>query len=508
MTRYFIFAVTMFVCSCGSKNQSAKHSTAKEDQPLKTDDVVNGDKARLIDQHLLALFKDKNFSGCVFITKNDSLLLMKGYGYANRTMNLSYTPATLSCIGSITKMFTATAILKLYQQHKIKLSDKISTFFDNVPADKKNITIHQLLTHSSGFHEFLRNDGGDFEKIETADFLKRAFSEPLAFKPGAKAVYTNVGMSLLGIIIEKVSGKEYETFLQDELFTPAGITQIGYFNSLKDTSQIAIGYEGSAYWGTLLQRYAEHQGGPFWNLKANGGLYASSLDMFLWTRELHQSILPDSLTQIQFSPHIAENGQGGLSFFGYGCNIGKSKRNTPFIDNGGSNGIYYARLVQFPKEALVFYIATNNSEINANQILPEIIQLYFDGHIALNPGSQIQQFEFKGAEFLYKIMKEKGAVYFKKNIFSELKNNGFSTQDDMYFLEAGQKLIIENSLNEALTLYLIYTQYFPNIVVAWNDLGEIYIKKGEKDKAVECFKKALQLKPENERAKTMLEQLQ
>ena len=184
--------------------------------------IVAGDTCQKIDEYLTQLEKEKNFSGGLLIIKNGSKIFCKGYGWADKDSKIPFTTNTLASMGSITKAYTAAAIMKLIEQKKMSVDDHLKKFFPNIPADKADITIHQLLTHSSGFHEFLKNDGGDYEKSETTGFLKKAFSEPLAFKPGEKAVYTNVGMSILAIIIEQISGLDYEQYLKKNLFEPIG----------------------------------------------------------------------------------------------------------------------------------------------------------------------------------------------------------------------------------------------------------------------------------------------
>lgn len=504
---YFCFVLSIYSCTDQS-GETQNDSTVKAGETIVKDpDILVGDKALLIDSHLRKLEKDNKFSGGLFISRNDTLIFCKGYGMANREAKIPFGPSTLACMGSITKNFTAAGILALYRDGKLNLNDKLEKFFKNVPRDKKDITIHQLMTHSAGFHEFLENDGGDYEKLEPEAFLKRAWSEPLSFKPGTKAIYTNVGMSIAAIIIEEVSGKDYETFLKETFFNQYDMS-IGYYANDSDSTKLAVGYEGDKTWGTLQERYKKAGGGPYWNLKGNGGLYASLLDMHKWSKIFNAGkAFPDSLIQLMFTPHIAEDGTGGLFNFGYGCVVTKSRRETKMIDNGGSNGIYHARLIRLPEEGLVFYMVTNNNAANTNNILPQVTQLYFDGQISGNSQANLNQFEFKGAEFIYKTILEKGAAYFTKNIEKDLKANGFPISDDMLFLEAGQRLIKEKKVNEAVALYELYTNRFPNIIVAWNDLGEVYTMKGDKASAKKCFEQALKLKPDNERAKRMLNEL-
>jgi CubicO group peptidase (beta-lactamase class C family) len=466
--------------------------------------VASNDTCERIDNYLLNLSNQKNFSGGLLIIENGKKIFCKGYGWADKEKQIPFTPATLASIGSITKSFTATAIMKLVEQNKLSLSDPLKKFFSTVPSEKANITVHQLLTHSSGFHEFLKQDGGDYEKIEKDEYLRKAFDEPLAFKPGEKAVYTNVGMSILAIIIEQVSGLDYENYLKRNLFDPQGIQNIGYHYPVTPKEQIAIGYQNGISWGTHQQHFKEAGGGPYWNIKGNGGLEASLNDMFLWINGFtdHIVLKANTIEKI-FTPYSREEGVNRPSFFGYGCNISKSKRNTVMIDNGGSNGIFFARLVRLPEEGLVFYMVTNESSINTNMVLPNVTQLYFEGTISQDALTRQSQFENPIAKLIYDLLgkpstTDLGTVLAKENLL---------VNDDMILLEVGQKLMQENKNEQALVLYKYYTKSFPNIVVAWNDMGDIYQKLKKREEAITCYEAALKIRPENPRAKQALAKL-
>ncbi|MEO6189936.1 MAG: serine hydrolase [Saprospiraceae bacterium] len=465
---------------------------------------ANNDTCHKIDEYLMNLASEKNFSGGLLIIKDGKEILCKGYGWADKEKKIYFTPSVLTSIGSITKAFTATGIMKLVEQNKLSLDDQLVKFFPSIPSDKAKITVHQLLTHSSGFHEFLTKDGGDYEKINTEDFLKRAFSEPLAFTPGEKAIYTNVGMSILGIIIEKVSGQEYETYLRRNVFEPIGIKNIGYHfpNSLDDT--LAIGYQNGKSWGTHQEHFTKAGGGPYWNLKANGGLEVSLNEMELWINSFtNATVLNEASIQKMFTAHIQEEGNGDESFFGYGCNISKSRRNTKMISNGGSNGIYFARIVRLPEEGLVFYMVTNESSINTNMVLPNVTQLYFQGKITQDAITLKQKFEGPLEKRIYDLLITSKI----KSLETELEKENIQVDNDMMLLNVGRVLLEEKKNNEALILYQYYTKAFPNIIVAWNDMGDVYQLQNNKEEAIKCYKQALKLRPENPRAKENLEKL-
>lgn len=467
--------------------------------------TVSNDTGKLIDSYLSKLENEKGFSGGILIVKNGRETLSKCYGWANKEKKIPFTTSTLASIGSITKAFTATAIMKLTEQNMLSPDDNLKKYFPSIPADKANITIHQLLTHSSGFHEFLKKDGGDYEKINKEDFLKRAFEEPLAFKPGEKAIYTNVGYSILGIIIEQVSGLDYEGYLKTNLFEPAGIKNIGYHYPIAQADTIAIGYQNGKKWGTHQQHFEEAGGGPYWNLKANGGLEASLDEMFLWVNSFSDhTVLTKPSIQKMFTPHIGEEGYNGESFFGYGCNISQSRRNTKMIGNGGSNGIYYARIIRLPQEGLVFYIVTNESSINTNMVLPNVMQLYFQGRIEQDAMIMQPRFENELSQVIYNILEKSNIT----DLEAELTKENIKVDDDMILLEAGQTLLEENKTGKALVLYKYYTKKFPDIVVAWNDLGDIYQDLNNKAEAIKCYRQALKIRPGNPRAKEALEKLE
>ena len=146
-----------FVTGCASKKNNYTDVTSKG--------LIDNDTCILIDNYLTKLAVEKNFSGGLLIIKDGKKIFSKGYGWADMDKKIPFTQSSLASIGSITKAFTAAAIMKLAEQNKLSVDDSIKKFFPAISADKANITIHQLLTHSSGFHEFLQQDGGDYEKI-------------------------------------------------------------------------------------------------------------------------------------------------------------------------------------------------------------------------------------------------------------------------------------------------------------------------------------------------------
>ena len=228
--------------------------------------------------HYLSGMEALGFSGAIIVTHRGEVVLREGYGLADREARRPYTPTTIQSCGSITKQMTGAAILLLESQGKLSVDDPIDLYFDDLPEDRQAITIHQLLTHSSGLPGSV---GPDEEPIGARAYLDRLMAEPLQFSPGSGYGYSNAGYSLLGMIVERVSGQSYEAFLRDKLLLPAGLTETGYLLPAWDRDRLAVGYRNGERWGAVYER-GWLEDGPGWHLRANGGLHTTVDDMHRW----------------------------------------------------------------------------------------------------------------------------------------------------------------------------------------------------------------------------------
>jgi len=317
-------------------------------------EVVNRELGQKID-HYLQKAEANGYAGSVLVARGEKIILARGYGLADRENKVKQTPETVFSIGSITKQFTGAAILKLEMMGKLKVADPISKYFGDVPADKKEITLHHLLTHTAGFEGAL---GDDYDPIGREDYIKLALSSKLLFKPGERYEYSNVGFSLLGIIVELVSGKNYEDFLYEALFKPAGMERTGYLRPRFTKSELAVGYRGGERWGTALDR-AWRPEGPGWHLRANGGILSTIGDMHRWYLALkNNTVLSASAKQKYFAPHVKEYADGN-SYYGYGWVTQKTERGANLIWHNGGNGIYNAFMGFEPENDLVIIASSN-----------------------------------------------------------------------------------------------------------------------------------------------------
>jgi CubicO group peptidase (beta-lactamase class C family) len=331
--------------------------------------ISAGDQAAVSDTRTyLERLEKLGFAGVVLVARGDAPLFADGFGLADREHNVRWSPASVSTIGSITKQFTAAAILKLEEDGKLNVSDPISRYFADVPVDKAAITLHRLLTHSSGLTD---PDLGDFQAVTLADYLRLVFTTPLRFAPGTDYSYENANFSLLGAIIEKLSGQSYEAFLRERLFLPNGIFETGYQLPQWGESRLARGYLDGKLWGTVLG-HPMAADGPYWALRANGGIHTTVYDMLRWCRALLEAraLSRTSLNKL-WSPYSNE---GGDTFYGYGWSIAKAPDGTKIVTHDGGNGVFFADLAIMPDTGLVVFLMTNviSENRSANALLRQI----------------------------------------------------------------------------------------------------------------------------------------
>jgi D-alanyl-D-alanine carboxypeptidase len=183
-------------------------------------------KQNVIDNYVQSEMKRQHIPGLSFaIVKNGEVIHAQGYGLANVELNVAATPETVYHLASISKTFTAMGIMLLIEEGKVRLSDKITRYFDNIPDAWTGITIWHLLTHTSGLvHESKATDEEYWKDTTDQEVIRTAIGAPLRFLPGEQAAYSNLGYQLLGMIMHKVSEKPYAAFLKDRIFTPLGMT--------------------------------------------------------------------------------------------------------------------------------------------------------------------------------------------------------------------------------------------------------------------------------------------
>jgi CubicO group peptidase (beta-lactamase class C family) len=232
------------------------------------------------DPELEALFEqaaDDGFVGAALVTVDGRKRFARGYGLANRTTQVPNTTRTAFDVGSLLKEFTAAAIFLLEEQERLSLDDTLALLLPDVPDDKVEITLLEIIQHRAGFDTY-HDTEGDFEPMTQSEARARILAQELLFEPGADEEYSNSGYTLLADIVETVSGKAYTDFVRDELFTPAGMHESGFYSdALWQSVETAVGYESDTFGDNDPATW------PYtWALVGNGGLVSTVEDLDRW----------------------------------------------------------------------------------------------------------------------------------------------------------------------------------------------------------------------------------
>ncbi|HEX5956165.1 MAG TPA: serine hydrolase domain-containing protein [Solirubrobacterales bacterium] len=343
--------------------------TGCADDPENAADPDRADPADAAVDRFLDDILPKGASGTLVAARGRDMAHCQGFGMVDHEANVAATCDTVYDVMSMTKQFTAAAILKLEMTGRLETSDAISNYVGPVPADKREVTLHQLLTHTSGLIDAL---GDDYDRLTREEMLAAALKSELRSRPGTEYHYSNVGYSVLAAIVEKVSGIGYEEFLARHLFGPAGMTQTGYVLPEWDPDQVAVEYDPRGESRGKPSQHPWADDGPYWNLRGNGGLLSTARDMFRWHLALQgDEILDQRAKEKLFEPYARE-GPGADTYYGYGWVIMRSDGGTVAWHNGG-NGWSYGEVARLLDEGvLVFWITNRYADAAADWSLEQL----------------------------------------------------------------------------------------------------------------------------------------
>jgi len=308
-----------------------------------------------IDQLLEAKYKPNEPGATALISKNGEVIYRKAFGNANLELGIAMTPENVFEIGSITKQFTAIAILMLEEQGKLKIEDDITKFIPDYPTNGKTITIHHLLNHTSGIKSY--TSMGSFMKLSRTDMTPTELidvfkNEPMDFDPGEKFLYNNSGYILLGYIIEVASGQTYADFIEKNMFEVLGMSNSSYGSMSKLIKNRASGYQdrdgyvNAAYLSLTL---------PY----AAGSLMSNVDDLLVWQKALntYQLITKESYEK---AIHGSSLNNGEHIGYGYGLIEGNIQGSKSISHGGGIFG-YTTQGIYLPNEDVLVSILTNCS---------------------------------------------------------------------------------------------------------------------------------------------------
>jgi CubicO group peptidase (beta-lactamase class C family) len=311
-----------------------------------------------IDSMLTSVFKDKEGPGGVFLVAKDGKpIYRKAFGKANLELDVDMTPENVFQIGSMTKQFTAVAFMMLEEQGKLNVNNPISKFIPDYPNGNK-ITIHQLLTHTSGIKDFTKMKSimsiakKDMAPKDMIDFFK---NEPVDFKPGEQFLYNNSGYVVLGYIIELVSGKTYKDFIKANIFEKLGMNNSRYASDREIVKHRAYGYHNR---GAFTNKMQVSLSIPY----ASGSLMSTVDDMLKWQKAINtNSLITEVSKKKVYTNYTLNNGE--QINYAYGWHL-KDIDGVPTREHGGSIFGFKSMGVYLPS-LNIYVVGFSNCDCNS-----------------------------------------------------------------------------------------------------------------------------------------------
>jgi CubicO group peptidase (beta-lactamase class C family) len=325
--------------------------------PSRTQDpgaVVQGPLAERIDRYLTAA-AELGLAGTILVEKDGQVILHKGYGVVDRERGRPADTRTHYLIGSLSKQITAAAIYQLESRGKLSLADPLSRWFPDAPADKRSITLDQLIHHTSGLSYLPR--GSLFDSISVDSMVRETFATPLDFAPGARYQYSSPGYNLLAAVIGRASGRSFDAYVRAELLEPAGMTETGFDDEPSRWDE----QDRTPSYGTAERDPPLYP----WTLDPKamgaGSVVTTCADLWKWELALRSGTVLDSVaTRRLFAPG-PEAGSPTAHYAG-GWNVVKSQRGTTVIMHAGDIGGLNADMRRFVDEHATLIFLSNARE--------------------------------------------------------------------------------------------------------------------------------------------------
>jgi CubicO group peptidase (beta-lactamase class C family) len=327
-----------------------------------------------MDEYLNRLQRMNRFSGSVLVARNGQAILSRGYGLANRERNEPNTQQTKFRIGSVTKQFTAAAILLLQERGRLGVNDSICRFVADCPQTWQPVTIHQLLTHTSGIPNFTAFP--EYGQLMTAprtvaEIINTFRSRPLDFAPGTRFSYSNSGYILLGHIIERASNQTYGEFLRANVFAPLEMRNTGYATNEAALTNRAVGYTRDG--DNIVVAQPIDMTVPF----AAGGIYSTVEDLLKWDQALYTDrLLSRASRDAMFSRPYA------FSDYGYGWVMANEGGRRTILHGGAIDG-FQSFIARFPDERATVIVLSNNETTNDEQISRDLAGIMFGASVEM-----------------------------------------------------------------------------------------------------------------------------
>lgn len=465
---------------------------------------VNLSFAQSQTEQLDELFKLYNkygqFNGSVLIANKGKVLYKKGVGMANMEWDMPNQADTKHRLGSVTKQFTAMLILQLVAENKLALNEPISTYLTNYNKDiADKITIHHLLTHTSGIPNYTAAQG--FMQNESRnpytpeEFVKKFEDSALEFTPGEKFSYSNSGYFLLGVLIEKITGKTYEQVIEDHIFTPLKMSNSGYDHHRDILKNRATGYEKSG--STFVNAKYLDMSIPY----AAGSLYSTVEDLYTWDQALYtDQLLPQKYMDLYFKPYIPAFGNYK---YAYGWAVGKDAigNTTDSIEvithDGGING-FNTSISRSISDQFLVVLLNNTGGAPLYEITKAIRGIMYDKTYDLPK----QSLAYHLLAVVQKEGIEAGIDYYNTAKYDDAVNLNENEMNDI-----GYQLMNDNKVKEAAEVFKLNIDAFAQSFNVYDSYGEALMNLGDYENAIKNYKKSIEINPANQGGIEMLKKL-
>jgi len=343
-------------------------------------ELVAADQNVAIDEYVRSEMEKHHIPGlALLVSQGGQPVRTQGYGMSNVELQVPVKPETLFQSGSVGKQFTATAVMMLVEEGKISLDDSITRFFPGAPAAWKPVKVRQLLSHTAGFTDYPKdfNFRKDYSEDEILRIIERI---PLAFPPGTKWSYSNLGYATLGILIHKVTGKFYGDLLQDRIFRPLDMTTTRIISEADIIPNRATGYR-------LVKGELKNQEwvAPMINTTADGSLYFSILDLAKWDAALYtERLLKRSSLEQMWTVAKLNDRQPNSGHYGFGWFI-ESKNGHRVIGHGGSWQGFKTHISRYVDDKLTVVVLINQADAEPGPIADHVAEMYLTGKLSNRP---------------------------------------------------------------------------------------------------------------------------
>lgn len=318
---------------------------------------------------IITNFTQRGFSGSVIIEHNDHIILKKGYGFGHYEQEVPFHADMVFSIGTLSEQFNAVLVMQSVDKGLLDLQAPLPKLFPRkkIPEDKQGITVHQLLTHTSGLPDFVNKDT-DYEKIQKERMLEQILEAKMVYKPGTRFGYSNAGYTLLAMILEEVHHRPYLDLLR-EIFKNAGMLATGICGDRKwPENMVAKGYGFLKKGGNTVLDWPA----PSYNLIGTGEIISSTGDLLLWTKAISQGLLISPQTFVKMSTQYALDRTQRFIQYGYGWKMrDQDKLRLIYFSGGGEYG-QLASVRIYPDQNIRMIVLSNTFQ-NVNPLASSMV---------------------------------------------------------------------------------------------------------------------------------------